>query len=132
GPWGGPAIASYYGGKSLHKRSHGEAFFTVFEAKCRRDGLFLFDEPEAALSAQRQLALIRLLQDTLNKSTGAQFVICTHSPLLLAFPGAQILSFDDASVHEITYEETAPYLIYRRYVGQDAIAELLKTNSMDQ
>lgn len=113
----GPPISAFYGGKSLHERSHGETFFTVIENKMRRDGLFLLDEPEAALSPQRQLAFLVLLHDVVKAHKDAQFLISTHSPLLLGFPGAQIVSFDDGQLREIAYEETAPYQIVRRFVN---------------
>jgi predicted ATPase len=112
-----PPISSYYGGRSLHTRSHGETFFTIMDAKMQRDGLFLLDEPEAALSPQRQLAFLVLMQETVTACKEAQFVISTHSPLLLGFPGAQIVSFDDGQLREIGYEETAPLQIVRRFVN---------------
>jgi len=113
----GAPIVSSYGQQSLHSRSHGEAFFTLFELKCRRDGFFLLDEPEAALSPQRQLAFLVLLNATLQNFPDAQFIVSTHSPILLGFPGAQIMSFDDGRIHPIAYRETAPFQIYRRFVG---------------
>jgi len=112
-----PPIIDYYGGKSLHTRSHGETFFKVMEAKMRRNGLFLLDEPEAALSPQRQLSFLILLRETLKQHKDAQFVISTHSPLLLGYPGAQIVSFDGEALREIGYEETAPYQIVRGFVN---------------
>jgi predicted ATPase len=116
-PSAGPKISRFYGGRSLHTRSHGETFFTVLELKCQRDGLFLLDEPEAALSPQRQLAFLVLIHDVLRKCRDAQFIISSHSPILLGYPGAQIVSFDDGVVHEIQYEETAPMQIVRRFVN---------------
>jgi predicted ATPase len=112
----GAPIASFYGQKSLHSRSHGEAFFTLFELKCQRDGFFLLDEPEAALSPQRQLAFLVLLHATLQKFHDVQFIISTHSPILLGFPEAQIMSFDEGHIHSLAYRETAPFQIYRRFV----------------
>ena len=100
--------------QSLHTRSHGEAFFTVLDHKFRRSGLFLLDEPEAALSPQRQLSFVILLHDTLREYPDAQFIISTHSPILLATPNAQILSFDQNQIHAIPYEETPAYQITRR------------------
>jgi predicted ATPase len=105
-----------YGGKSLHARSHGESFFTILELKFQRDGLFLLDEPEAALSPQRQLAFLVLLHDVLRKHKDAQFIISTHSPVLLGYPDAQILSFDEG-LQEIAYDDTAPTQIVRRFVN---------------
>jgi len=89
------AASAFYGGQSLHARSHGESFFTLLELKFRRNGLFLLDEPEAALSPQRQLAFLILVHDVLRKHKDAQFIISSHSPVLLGYPGAQSLSFDD-------------------------------------
>jgi predicted ATPase len=116
-PSGGPPLSAFYGGRSLHTRSHGETFFTVLELKCQRDGLFLLDEPEAALSPQRQLAFLVLLHDVLRKRRDAQFIISSHSPILLGYPDAQIVSFDDGLFQEIQYEETAPMQIVRRFVN---------------
>jgi predicted ATPase len=113
----GPPILPSYGGQSLHTRSHGETFFTLLEHKFTRNGLFLLDEPEAALSPHRQLSFLILIHDTLRRYKDAQFIISTHSPVLLGYPGAQILSFDDGQLHEITYEETAPMQIVRRFVN---------------
>jgi predicted ATPase len=117
-----------YGGRSLHSLSHGETFFTLLELKFQRDGLFLLDEPEAALSPQRQLAFLVLLHDVLKKHKNAQFIISTHSPILLGFPGAQIMSFDDERLHEIEYEESAPMKIVRRFVNnrESFLRELFK------
>ena len=107
-------VLDSYGGISLHSRSHGETFFTVLDHKFRRSGLFLLDEPEAALSPQRQLSFLILIHDTLRDHKDAQFIISTHSPILLGYPGAQIISFDDA-LHEIPYEKTASMQIVRRF-----------------
>jgi predicted ATPase len=113
----GPPILPSYGNQSLHSRSHGETFFTLLEHKFTRNGLFLLDEPEAALSPQRQLSFLILIHDTLRRYKDAQFIISTHSPVLLGYPGAQILSFDDGQLREIVYEETAPMQIVRRFVN---------------
>ena len=122
----GPEILKYYGGRSLHTRSHGETFFTLLEYKFQRNGLFLLDEPEAALSPQRQLSFLLLIHDTLRRYKDAQFILSTHSPVLLGYPGAQILSFDEGHVHPIAYEETAPMQIVRRFVNdRDSFLEEL-------
>jgi predicted ATPase len=120
-------ISTYYGGRSLHTRSHGETFSTLLDLKFRRDGLFLLDEPEAALSPQRQLSFILLIHEVLKKHKDAQFIISTHSPVLLGYPDAQILSFDDGKIREISYEETAPMQIVRRFVNdrKNFLKELL-------
>jgi predicted ATPase len=106
-----------YGDRSLHTRSHGETFFTVLDHKFRRSGLFLLDEPEAALSPQRQLSFLILLRDTVREYPDAQFIISTHSPILLGLPGAQILSFDDGAIHPVRYEDTSAYQITRRFLN---------------
>jgi len=124
----GPEVLQYYGGQSLHTRSHGETFFTLLTHKFRRDGLFLLDEPEAALSPQRQLAFLVLMHDTLRRYKDAQFIISTHSPVLLGYPGAQILSFDSIPIQQIDYEDTAPLKIVRYFVNncEEYLKELLQ------
>lgn len=121
-------ITEYYGGRSLHTRSHGETFFTLLGLKFQRNGLFLLDEPEAALSPQRQLSLLVLIHDVLQKYKDAQFIISTHSPIILGYPDAQILSFDDLRIHEIEYEETASLQVVRQFVNdrERFLQELLK------
>ncbi|MBI1324023.1 AAA family ATPase [bacterium] len=104
-----------YGGKSLHHRSHGEAFMTLLTHKFRGRGLYLLDEPEAALSPQRQLAAMVAIRDLVGRES--QFVIATHSPILLAYPGAKIWSFDDSGISEIAYEETDHFLITRDFLN---------------
>lgn len=125
----GIPISQFYGGKSLHERSHGETFFTLLDLKFRRNGLFLLDEPEAALSPQRQLSLLILLNDTVHAYSEAQFIISTHSPIILGYPGAQILSFDEEHIHEISYADTSPYQVVRRFVTERErfLEELLRT-----
>ena len=118
----------YYGGISLHERSHGETFFTLLDLKFRRNGLFLLDEPEAALSPQRQLSLLVLLHDVLETHKDAQFIISTHSPVLLGYPKAQILSFDGGEIHEIEYEASEPLQIVRHFVNnrEEMLEKLFK------
>ncbi len=125
---GSPPISASYGGRSLHACSHGETFFTLLDLKFRRNGLFLLDEPEAALSPQRQLALLVLIHDVLLKHKDAQFIISSHSPILLGYPKAQILSFDGGSIHEVDYEETSSAQIVRHFVNERErfLGELLK------
>jgi len=119
-------VNEFYGGQSLHTRSHGETFFTLLNHKFRRNGLFLLDEPEAALSPQRQLSFLVLIHDVLKKYKDAQFIISTHSPVLLGYPKAQILSFDDGKIHEIAYEDTEPFQIVKHFVNdRDGILEEL-------
>lgn len=98
-----------YGGRSLHTRSHGEAFLSILQNRIR-SGLLLFDEPESALSPQRQLVLLAHMS-MLVANGKSQFIIATHSPVLLTFPSAQILSFDGDAVREVTLEETSHFQI---------------------
>jgi predicted ATPase len=103
-----------YGDAPLRERSHGEAFLAVMQERFT-DGLVLLDEPEAALSPQRQLALLALLHQ-LAASRGVQFIIATHSPILLALPGATILSFDDGAPTVVRYEDTSHYQVTREFL----------------
>jgi predicted ATPase len=123
-----PPISAFYGGQSLHTRSHGETFFTVIDLKFRRNGLFLLDEPEAALSPQRQLAFLVLIHDVLREYKDAQFIISTHSPILLGYPNAQIVSFDDAPLREITYEEAGSMQVVKQFVNhrEEFLEELFR------
>ncbi len=105
-----------YGGRSLHEQSHGESFLALLKHRFFRKGFYVLDEPEAALSPQRQLSFLVLLHDLLKNNNDIQFLIATHSPIVLAYPGAQILSFDDGKIHEIRYEETLPFQIFSRFL----------------
>jgi predicted ATPase len=108
--FGGDPFARY-GGRSLHKMSQGEAFLSVMQNRFDR-GLFLMDEPESALSPQRQLTLLALMHH-LVKTGESQFFIATHSPILLTFPGAAIISFDDGALERIDLEDTTHFQITR-------------------
>jgi predicted ATPase len=112
-----PGILQYYGGASLHQQYHGQGFLSFFEHRCRMEGLYLLDEPESALSPSNQLALVEILC-RLGRCEGFQFIVSTHSPILLACPGAQILSFDESPVSEVSYEETASYRFYKAFLDQ--------------
>ena len=103
-----------YGGKSLHEQSHGESFLSYF-LSFDGEGLYLMDEPEAALSPQWQLTL--LIQIVKMARQGSQFLIATHSPILLGIPGAEILSFDDGELHACTYEETESYQVMEMFIN---------------
>jgi predicted ATPase len=100
-----------YGGRSLHTRSHGEAFLAMF-GSWMAPGMMLMDEPEAALSPQRQLALLAQMAE-LTRRGGVQFVIATHSPILLTFPNATLISFDGPRLEQVRLEDTAHYQITR-------------------
>jgi len=110
-----PGLLEYFGGKSLLSQSHGESFMSFFRARYRVEGVYFLDEPETALSPRRQIEFIRLLQEQ-GEDGHAQFIIATHSPILLSCPGARILSFDTGALTERAYEETDYYLIYRDFL----------------
>ena len=98
----------------FHEKSHGEGFLALAQRQLRAGGLYLFDEPEAALSPQRQLTL--LLEICTCARQGAQFLIATHSPILLGAPDAQILSFDGGRIHPCAYEDTDSYQVTRMFI----------------
>ncbi|MFO0870953.1 MAG: AAA family ATPase [Pirellulales bacterium] len=104
-----PRIIDAYGGKSLHEQSHGESFFSLFTNRFRHHGLYLLDEPEAALSPQRQLQFLGWLHNYVLQ--GSQFVIATHSPIIMAYPEARIYCLDGAGVREVPYTDTEHYKI---------------------
>ncbi|MEI4803152.1 AAA family ATPase [Bacillus sp. NPDC077411] len=100
------AIRSY-GGTSLHEQSHGESFFSVFMNRFSGNGLYILDEPEAALSPMRQLSMLIRMHELINQN--AQFIIATHSPILMAYPDAIMYSLHQEKIQEITLEETEHY-----------------------
>lgn len=102
------------GKPSLHARSHGEAFMDLL-LDFRDDGFYLLDEPEAALSPNRQLAALSAIDQLVKR--GSQFIIATHSPILLAYPNAKILLFDQAGISEVAYEDTEHYAITRDFLN---------------
>jgi predicted ATPase len=104
-----------YGGRSLHGQSHGESFIALMAHRFWGNGLYLMDEPEAALSPTGQLAVLRLLWGLVK--SGSQFVISSHSPILMAFPGAQIFVVGEGGIRETPYEETGHYQITRQFLN---------------
>ena len=105
---------SRYGGKSLHEQSHGESFLAYFQS-FDQQGLYIMDEPEAALSPQRQLTLF--IQISKMAAAGSQFIIATHSPILLGIPDAEILTFDDGSVTACECDETESYQVMEMFIN---------------
>jgi len=101
-------------GDGLDTSSHGESFFKLFRARFTGPGLYLLDEPEAPLSPMRQLTLITLLKGMIDQ--GAQFVIATHSPILMAYPDATILSFDDGTIQPVAYADLEHVTIMRDFL----------------
>jgi predicted ATPase len=111
-----PESLKYFGNVSLLERSHGQSHMAFFENRFRIPGLYLLDEPENALSPRMQLELLRLFSRT--TATGpVQFIIATHSPILLAYPDAEIYSFDHAPIRKVVYEETDYFRIYRDFLN---------------
>ena len=105
------------GGKPqhYHEKSHGESFLALAQNHFRADGFYLLDEPEAALSTQRQLTLLMEIDRCVKE--GSQFIIVTHSPILLGLPDAEILSFDEGPLHPIEYEETDSYQVTSMFIN---------------
>jgi predicted ATPase len=104
-----------YGGKSLLRQSHGESFLALFANRFEQ-GIYILDEPEAALSPQRQLSFLKIIHD-LETPGHAQFIISTHSPIILSYPGATLYSLDGDTIREIAYRETEHYLVTRDFLN---------------
>lgn len=114
-PNGPEATYQSYGGKSLHKQSHGESFLSFFNNRLGGGGFYIFDEPEAALSPQRQLALLSIIHK-LCKNPETQFIIATHSPILLAYPDSTIYSCDENKLQIVSYRDTKHYEITKGFL----------------
>lgn len=111
---GAPQIIESYGGKSLHKQSHGESFLALVENRFGGNGVYILDEPEAALSPMKLLNLMVLINDCVKKDS--QFIIATHSPILLAFPNADIYEFSQSGIERKEYKETEHYKITKLFL----------------
>ena len=118
----GGVMPEYY-----HHKSHGESFLALAQKSFKANGLYLLDEPEAALSPQRQLTL--LVEIDRCAKAGSQFIVVTHSPILLGMPGAEILSFDDGPIHPCAYEETDSYQVTSMFINhREQMLRRLLTN----
>jgi predicted ATPase len=124
-PGGRPIIESY-GGKSLHDQSHGESFFAVLMNRFRGSGLYLLDEPESALSPSRQMSLLTLMHEQFRR--GSQFIIATHSPIVMAYPESTIYHFSADGVRPVSYHETENYKVTKAFLTrtEPMLKELLK------
>ncbi|MBW1817375.1 MAG: AAA family ATPase [Deltaproteobacteria bacterium] len=111
-----PGLLEYYGGDSLTRQSHGQGFLSFFNARCRIKGVYFLDEPEAALSPPNQLAFVKALWRIVQAGQG-QFIISTHSPIILSYPGAQIFSFDFIPIKSIPYTETHSFRFYKDFMN---------------
>ena len=109
-----PSLYRHYGGRSLHTRSHGEAFLAIVQNRLREESFFILDEPEAALSPARQLVVLKEI-DWLVRG-GSQFVIATHSPILMAYPDAWIYELTDDGFARVEYQETQHYTLTKSFL----------------
>jgi predicted ATPase len=107
-------ILNAYGGRSLHEQSHGESFLSLFNNQFE-SGIYILDEPEAALSPARILAFLTVISK-LDKSGRAQFLIATHSPMLICYPDATIYQFDESGVQETTYQDTEHFTLTKSFL----------------
>lgn len=111
----GPPIIDSYGRRSLHEQSHGESFFALFKHRFGPNGLYVLDEPEAALSPSRQLALLVRMHDLVED--GSQFIVATHAPIVLAYPGATIYQLDDRGMRSVEYDQTEHVQLTRDFLN---------------
>jgi len=109
-----PPVIDSYGGKSLHEQSHGESFLALMTQRFGGNGIYILDEPEAALSPQRQLAILSRIHDLVKDNS--QFIIATHSPILMAYPDSTIYQCGPDGITETTYEETEHYQVTRDFL----------------
>lgn len=111
----GPPIVDSYGGRSLHKQSHGESFFALMMNRFGGNGLYILDEPEAALSPTRQMAMLSRMHELVRNHS--QFIIATHSPIIMAYPDAQMFSLSERGVAPISYEETEHFRVTKDFLN---------------
>ena len=109
-----PGRLRYHGGQLLNVLSHGEGILSYFSTRYHIAGLYLLDEPESALSPASQLTFLKLLAE-LEDAGHAQFIMATHSPILLSYPRAQIFTFDGEQIGETSYEKTRNYRLYEQF-----------------
>ena len=109
-----PLVIESYGGISLHNQSHGESFLSIVQNRFFGNGLYILDEPEAALSPMKQLTLLSEINDLVNKNS--QFIIATHSPILMAFEGAEILEFTESGINKTNYKDTEHYKVTKSFL----------------
>ena len=110
----GPKVIESYGGVSLHHQSHGESFLALVQNRFGGNGLYLLDEPEAALSPTRQLTLLGEMHQLAEQDS--QFIVATHSPILMAYPGARIYQLSEDGIEPVQYQETEHYQLTRRFL----------------
>lgn len=108
-------VLDSYGWISLHRQSHGESFFSLFSHRFFGGGIYILDEPEAALSPQRQMAFLVRMKELVDQ--GSQFIIATHSPIILAYPGAKIINFSAHWIENLDYKKTDTYNLYELFIN---------------
>lgn len=111
----GPPIINSYGGKSLHEQSHGESFMALLLNRFSGKSLFILDEPEAALSPQRQLTMLARMHELVGD--GCQFIIATHSPIVMAYPDAKLFLLGTDGIEEVAYTDTEHYLVTKQFLN---------------
>lgn len=113
-----PGLLGYFGGKSLLSQSHGESFMSFFSSRYHIEGLYLIDEPETALSPNRQLRFLSFLENAVTENQSTQFIIASHSTILLSCSGAGIFSFNDGVINPISYEDTEHFRVMKEFMGK--------------
>ena len=113
-PAAAPPVIDSYGGVSLHAQSHGESFMALVENRFNGNGLYILDEPEAALSPMRLMRLMVCMQELVKKNS--QFIISTHSPILMTFPDAEILEITEKGIYSVDYRDTEHYIVTKRFM----------------
>jgi len=113
-PSGGAKLISSYGGVSLHKQSHGESFLALVENRFSGNGLYILDEPEAALSPMRLMRLMVCMQALVKQDS--QFIISTHSPILMTFPNAEVMEITDEGIRSVNYKDTEHFVVTKRFM----------------
>lgn len=122
-----PPVIEAYGGVSLHRQSHGESFMALIENRFFGNGLYILDEPEAALSPKRIMSLMVAINELVKKNS--QFIISTHSPILMTLPGASIYQLSDDGIERVSYKDTEHYQITKRFLeSPDRMLSLLLNN----
>lgn len=124
-PGSGPPIIASYGGISLHNQSHGESFMSLVENRFGGNGLYILDEPESALSPMRLMSLMCYMKELVNKNS--QFIISTHSPILMTYPGAEVIEVTKDAIRSVNYKDTAHFYITKRFMDapEQMIEDLL-------
>jgi len=110
----GPPLIDSYGGRSLHEQSHGESFFAVFQNQFKGKGIYILDEPEAALSPSRQMSMLTRMHELVRD--GSQFIIATHSPIIMAYPHACVYQINEG-FEQVKYEDTEHYQVMRSFIN---------------